>query len=193
MPASQNWNFGIQHELGKDFVFELDYVGSHATRVIRVLDAVPPDPVLVQQAIAACVAARTAGNPSGCAPGDPQGAISNGVLYTGLFDPSGNPIAPPAIRETALQSAGFFPPTNITKINADAKYNSLQAKVAKPMSHGLQLGADYTWEHATDNSNDPLTPESGAGSFPVDSRNPNVIAHGNSDNDIRHRVVVSFT
>jgi hypothetical protein len=187
MPASQNWNFGIQHELGRDFVLELDYVGSHATRVVRVLDAVPPDPVLVQQAVAACVAA------GGCAPGDPQGVISSGVLYTGLFDLNGNPIAPPSIRETALQSAGFFPPTNITRTNADSKYNSLQAKVAKRMSYGLQLGAAYTWAHATDNSNDPVSPEAGAGSFPVDSRNPNVIARGNSDNDIRHRVVVNFT
>jgi hypothetical protein len=61
------------------------------------------------------------------------------------------------------------------------------------MSYGLQLGAAYTWAHATDNSNDPVSPEAGAGSFPVDSRNPNVIARGNSDNDIRHRVVVNFT
>jgi hypothetical protein len=188
MPASQNWNFGIQHEIAKELVFELDYVGSHATHVIRVLDAVPPDPVLVQQAIAACVAQAI------CAPGDPDGTVSGGVLYSGIVDPTtGAQLVPPSIRNTAIQSPGFFPPTNITRTNADSKYNSLQAKVVKRMSHGLQLGAAYTWAHATDDSNDPLTPEAGTGSFPVDSRNPNVVSRGNSDNDIRHRGVVNFT
>jgi hypothetical protein len=193
MPRSQNWNFGIQRELTEDVVVELDYVGSHGTHVIRVLDAVPPDPVLVQQAIAACVAAGAAGNPAGCGPGDPAGIVSNGALYSGVFDLSGNQIAPPSIRNTAIQSPGFFPPTNITRTNADSKYHSLQAKVSKRMSHGLQVGAAYTWAHATDDSNDPLSPEAGAYSFPVDSRNPNVVSRGNSDNDIRHRGVFNFT
>ena len=193
MPQSQNWNFGIQHQLRDDIVFEVDYVGSHATHVIRVLDAVPPDPVLVQQEIAACVAAGSAGNPAGCAPGDPAGIVSAGALYSGVFDFSGNQIAPPAIRNTAIQSPGFFPPTNITRTNADSSYHALQAKVSKRMSHGLQVGVAYTWSHATDDSNDPLTPEAEQGSFPLDSRNPNRVAFGNSDNDIRHRGVFNFT
>jgi hypothetical protein len=181
MPASQNWNFGIQRKLAGDLVFEADYVGSHATHVIRSLDAVPPDPVLVQQAIADCVAN------GGCAPGDPTGVISNGALYTGIPG-----IAPPSIRNTAIQSPGFFPPTSITRTSADSNYHALQAKVNKQFSRGMQLGGAYTWSHAIDDSNDPLIPEAGAGSFPVDSRNPNTTAKGNSDNDIRQRLVVSF-
>src|SRR5580704_17503648 len=51
-PASQNWNFGIQRSLPGGAVLELNYVGSHATHVIRLLDAVPPDPALIQQNIA---------------------------------------------------------------------------------------------------------------------------------------------
>jgi hypothetical protein len=182
MPASQNWNFGIQRKLANDFVFEADYVGSHATHVIRVLDAVPPDPVLVQQAIDACVTNGV------CAPGDPDGIISNGTLYTGIPG-----VAPPAIRNTAIQSQGFFPPTSITRTNADSNYHALQVKVNKQFSRGLQLGLAYTWSHALDDSNDPLTPEAGAGSFPVDSLNPNKTAKGNSDNDIRQRAVISFS
>ena len=54
-PASQSWNFGIQRKLATNLALEVEYVGSHGTRVIRSLDAVPPDPALVQQAIAACV------------------------------------------------------------------------------------------------------------------------------------------
>jgi carboxypeptidase family protein len=182
MPASQNWNFGIQQEVTSGLVLEIDYVGSHGTHVIRSVDAVPPDPVLVQQAITSCVTAGV------CAPGDPQGVISGAALYTGIAG-----VAPPSIRETAVQSAGFFPPTNFTRTNADSRYNALQVKVTKRLSHGLQLGGSYTWSHSIDDSNDPLLPEAGQGSFPLDSRNPNQTARGNSDNDIRHRGVVNFS
>jgi len=183
MPTSQNWNFGIQRELVNNLVLELDYVGSHASRVIHVLDAVPPDPVLTQQAIADCVTAGL------CAPGDPDGIISNANLYSGIPDLG----IPPSIRNTAIQSPGFFPPTNITRTNADGTYHALQVKVTKRMSRGLQFSAAYTLAHSIDDSNDPLLPEAGAGSFPVDSRNFQIVSRGNSDNDIRHRGVVSFT
>ena len=187
-PASQNWNLGIQRDLGANLVLEIDYVGAHATRVIRSLDAVPPDPALVQQAIAACVAAGSFAS-GGCDPGDPQGRISAGVLYGGIPQIG----VPVSIRETALQTGFNFPVSNITRTNADAHYDALQAKLTKRLSRGLQFGAAYTWSHATDDSNDPLTPEANQGSFPVDSRNPNLTFRGNSDNDIRHRGVVDFS
>jgi hypothetical protein len=151
--------------------------------VIHVLDAVPPDPVLTQQAIADCVAATL------CAPGDPAGVISNANLYSGI--PSAG--VPPAVRNTAIQTPGFFPPTNITRTNADGTYHAFQLKVTHRMTHGLQISGAYTWSHSIDDSNDPLTPEAGAGSFPVDSRNFQTVSRGNSDNDVRHRGVVSFT
>jgi hypothetical protein len=187
-PESQNWNFGIQRAIAGNLVFEVDYVGAHATHVIRSLDAVPPDPALVQQAIAACVAAGPFVS-GGCDPGDPQGRISAGVLYGGIPQIG----VPVSVRETALQTGFNFPVSNITRTNADAHYNALQAKLTKQLSHGLQFGAAYTWSHATDDSNDPLTPEAGQGSFPVDSLNPNQTFRGNSDNDIRQRGVVEFS
>jgi hypothetical protein len=185
-PASQNWNFGIQRTLPGGTLVELDYVGSRATHVIRLLDAVPPDPALIKQNIASCVAQ------GGCLPGDPQGVISGSALYGGINNP-GTLVIPPSIRETALQTAANFPTSSITRTNADSRYNALQATVNKQLSHGLQIGGAYTWSHATDDSNDPLTPEAGTGSFPVDSRNPNTVSRGNSDNDIRHRGVVDFS
>ena len=188
MPASQNWNFGIQREIAANLVLEVDYVGAHATRVIHSLDAVPPDPALIQQAIVACVAAGSFAS-GGCDPGDPQGRISAGVLYGGIPQIG----VPVSVRETALQTGFNFPVSNITRTNADAHYDALQAKLTKRLSKGLQFGAAYTWSHATDDSNDPLTPEAGQGSFPVDSRNPNLTFRGNSDNDIRHRGVVDFS
>ncbi len=88
---------------------------------------------------------------------------------------------------------GFFPPTSITRTNSDANYQALQVKVSKQVARGLQLNGAYTWSHAIDDSNDPLIPEVGEGSFPIDARNPNVTYKGNSDNDIRHRAVIDFS
>src|ERR1700751_3509908 len=81
-PASQNWNFGVQRRIAANLALEVNYVGAHATHVIRSVDAVPPDPALVQQAITACEAAGTFANGGGD-PGDPQGRIIAGGLYRG--------------------------------------------------------------------------------------------------------------
>jgi hypothetical protein len=187
MPESQNWTFGIQRELSSNLVLEFNYVGAHATHVIRLVNAVPPDPVLIQQAIADCVAAGSFVN-GGCDPGDPQGKISYAVLYVGIPQIG----VPPSIRETALATPAS-PGSNITRTNSDAHYHALQLKVTKRLSHGLQFGGAYTWSHATDDSNDPLAVEAGGIPVPVDSRNPNLTFRGNSDNDIRHRAVVNFS
>ncbi len=56
-------------------------------------------------------------------------------------------------------------------------YNALQAHVEKRMSHGIQVGASYTWSHALDeqsglglfyNGNNPLNLRSGYGSSDFD-------------------------
>jgi Carboxypeptidase regulatory-like domain/TonB dependent receptor len=65
-------------------------------------------------------------------------------------------------------------------------YNALQAHVEKRMSHGLQLGASYTYSHALDE-------QSGMGLFfngnnPLDLRS----AYGSSDFDRTHVFNVSF-
>ena len=70
-------------------------------------------------------------------------------------------------------------------------YNSLQAKFTHRLNHGVQLQAAYTWAHAIDNSNDPLTPAAGNRGFPRNSRQLNE-ERGNSDNDIRHVAVINY-
>jgi Carboxypeptidase regulatory-like domain/TonB-dependent Receptor Plug Domain len=187
MPMSQSWNFGIQRDLGQGLVLQTTYVGNHSTRIIRSLDAAPPDPALVQQSITACV------NVGICSPGDPDGFISGANLYTGLTDSSGNIVVPPAVRQTAIQTPGIFP-NSITVTNASSNYNALQVQLQKTASHGLQFATAYTWSHAIDNSNDPLnTINSGFATFPLDSRNADTVMRGNSDNDLRHRFTANFS
>ena len=188
MPESQSWNFGIQRELFKGLVLDTTYVGNHSLRVIRSLDAAPPDPALVQQAIGDCVANGL------CAPGDPDGFVSGGSLYSGVFDPvTGDQVAPPSVRQTAVQVQSGLP-NSITSTSASSTYHSLQVKLMKTMSHGLDFAVAYTWSHAIDNSNDPLNSiSSGFGTFLLDSRNADTQMRGNSDNDLRHRATANFS
>jgi hypothetical protein len=188
MPMSQSWNFGIQRELGRGLVLETTYVGNHSTRVIRSLDAAPPDPALVSTAISDCVAQGI------CTAGDPDGIISGPTLYTGISDAQGNVLVPPSVRQTAIQVTGPGVPNSITLTNASSNYNALQIQLQKAASNGLQFAVAYTYAHAIDNSNDPLNGASASfGSFPIDSRNADTIMRGNSDNDLRHRATINFS
>jgi hypothetical protein len=47
MPYSQGWNFGVQRDLPGSLMLELNYVGSHATRLLRLVDGNPPQLGLV--------------------------------------------------------------------------------------------------------------------------------------------------
>jgi len=195
MPMSQSWNFGIQRDLSHGFVLQATYVGNHSTRIIRSLDAAPPDPALVQQAISDCVA-YTAANPSSnfCAPGDPGGLVSGANLYTGFVDPNtGAQVFGAAVRQTAIQTPGIFS-NSITVTKASSNYNALQLQLQKAASHGLLFDLAYTYAHAIDNSNDPLNSNSSDfGTFPLDSRNADTVMRGNSDNDLRHRFTANFS
>jgi hypothetical protein len=64
--ASNNWNFGIQHELSSSNTIDLAYVGSKGTHIYRTVDGNPPDPNLVNQLVAFC---SDPTNALGCNPG----------------------------------------------------------------------------------------------------------------------------
>jgi hypothetical protein len=55
MPYSQSWNFGVQRELPKEVLMEVNYIGSRGTRLLRIVDGNPSQPKLVAQLEAFCV------------------------------------------------------------------------------------------------------------------------------------------
>jgi hypothetical protein len=165
--SSQNWNFGIQHELPGNWVMDVSYVGSKGTHVLRIVEANPPDPVLVNQLVAQCEATP------GCNPNSISGA---GLWFIGGVD------------HTALNRGSA-----IVRSVGNSSYNSLQTKITHRFTHGFQIQGSYTYAHAIDDSNDPLTPGNLGGNpgFPRDSRNL-ALDRGNSDNDVRHVATVNY-
>jgi hypothetical protein len=167
--SSQNWNLGIQHELPGNWVLDVGYVGSKGTHIFRIAEANPPDPVLVNQLVADCVAQ----GPENCDPTKISGAglwFIGGVAHTALFRGS-----------AIVESVG------------NSNYHSLQTKITHRFTHGLQVQGSYTWSHAIDDSNDPLTPGNLGGNpgFPRDSHNLRA-DHGNSDNDVRNVATINY-
>lgn len=76
----------------------------------------------------------------------------------------------------------------IRTINDDviANYESLSLVFHQRMSHGLQILASYTWAHALDVTTD--SNGGGTNTIPYDWR----ADYGNSNWDVRHRLVVDF-
>lgn len=171
-PSVVTWNFGIQHELTSKLSVEANYVGNHATRILRVVDANPPQPALVAALLAA---------------GVPPSDLQFQTLYIGKefgilpFD---------AVNNNAFggsQSVGTF----TDETSGHSWYNGLQTQVIERAAKGLQIQLSYTWSHALDDSSDPLATTAGNGNYPVDSLDL-YRERGNSGFDTRQRAVLNF-
>jgi hypothetical protein len=175
MPYTENWNFGVQHELANNLTLEVDYVGTRGVHLLRVVDGNPPDPALVQALI-----------DDGVAPEDLQfAALYVGAEFFGLpFN---------AVHNNAFANPLSFAGGGAALIRSigNSYYHGLQTNLTRRMSHGLQFQAAYTWSHAIDDAPDPLNPAEGNRSFP---RNSLALQNerGSSDNDIRHRLALNY-
>jgi Carboxypeptidase regulatory-like domain len=173
--ASNNWNFGMQHELPGNNSLDLAYVGSKGTHIYRQVDGNPPDPNLVNQLVAFC---SNKTNSFGCKPS----TVSSIFLYEGA-DFGLLPFN--AVAHNALVQPFY------QRSVGNSIYHSLQTKFTHRMSRGLQMQGSYTWAHGIDDSSDPLNPAAGNRTFPRNSLNL-AQDRGNSDNDIRHNVVINY-
>jgi hypothetical protein len=166
-PTSVSWNLGIQHQMNSRLTVEVNYVGNHGTRILRVLDGNPPQPSLVSALLA-----------DGVAPSTLQ---YNTLYYGGEIG---------ALPFDAVNNNAFLH-TFTDQTSGHSWYDGLQSQVNLRDFHGLQAGLAYTWSHAMDDSSDPLVQTTNNGNYPVDSFALGR-EFGNSGFDTRHRAVVNF-
>ena len=167
-PYTQTWNLGIQREIRPTLLFEMNYVGSKGTHLLRLVDGNPPQPSLVAQLVAL---------------GVPQQLLQFSTLWIGANEG--------LLPFNATNNNAFYPAELYTSI-ASSTYNALQMNITKRMSHGVAVQAAYTYSHAIDNASDPLVPAITNQSFPRNSLNLGP-ERGNSDFDVRQRLVLNYT
>jgi len=161
-PSTQQWNLTLQRELGKQWVLEVGYVGTHATHLretrsnIPAKLASPSNPIIVKDV--------------------------NGNSYTITVDTTANgPIRSPI---PAINGYGGF---QIFANDAYSHYHSLQTTVSRRWRQGY-FQAAYTFSKSTDATSSGNTALNTAFNDESDLKN----SRGFSDFDRPHRFVISY-
>jgi hypothetical protein len=171
-PYMQQWHLGLQYQLPADTVLEVSYAGSRGLKLFAFYNGNQPTPTTNPNDPTA--PRRPA---HGVTPGDTTGICSVDAYYN-------NP--------SAYDCNGVFD-TSIAafRSNTQSNYNSLQVRLEKRYSHGLQYEVAYTFAHALDNASSASLGSVNNGDF-RDQTNPN-LEYSNADFDVRHRFVFSYT
>src|SRR5208337_2575743 len=166
--TTQQWNFTIQRELGRDWFMELGYVGTKGSRLRSTYD---PDEATL----------ATAQNPvvvpgQGCANIQAQG-FSCTITDTTVENAS---LRAPYIGIAPGDFEDFAP-------NSDSHYSALQATLAHHLGKGLYFQSAYTWSKSIDD----VSTASVAFLTRVNNQNDARASRGLSDFDRRQRFVTS--
>ncbi|HEY8563535.1 MAG TPA: TonB-dependent receptor [Pyrinomonadaceae bacterium] len=166
-PNSASWNFGFQRELGNQFLFEIDYVGTKGTNLIRTLDG-------QLTSVARVNAIRGTNTPISTSLRE---NYLNGTLNQAFGQGS-------VFLITTLGRSSY----NAMQVRA--------TKTLSNKRFGLgQIQAFYTWSHSIDDAADPLVPGTSDRASPRDSSGfagGFLAERGDSTFDARHRFVLNF-
>jgi hypothetical protein len=124
-PTVQEWNVTAEHQVARNTVLRVSYVGSHGYHGLLSID--PND-------IPSQVCATAAGCTAGGTPGTTKSTVPLGAQYI-----------PVQGRPNPFLGAGFFWYTE-----GNTSYNALQTDLMQRLSHGFTLRANYTWSKNLD-------------------------------------------
>jgi hypothetical protein len=165
-PYTQQWHLGFEYQLPADTVLEVSYAGSRGLKLFAFYNGNQAVPVLGTDSLPTAPR-RPANNeaPGGTGPCTlaDGGANCNAALDVGI---------------------------DTFRSNAFSNYNSLQVRLEKRYSHGLQYEAAYTFAHALDTASSASLGSVNNGDF-QDQRFPQA-NYGNADFDVRQRFVFSY-
>jgi hypothetical protein len=168
-PYSEQWTFGVEQQLGKQWVLSLDYVGSHTIRINRPLDVDAPAPFI-----------RTAPNQIRSA----QAANCSRPYWVSWY--SQRNLTCNTVTATNPQPAYAVIQSDVN--NGYVYYHAFDVNLSHRFSRRLSMLASYTWSHAIDNV-DPDVP----GQNPNDPNFTGRVENGSAIFDQRQRFVLSGT
>jgi hypothetical protein len=186
----QNWDFEVQHQLAQDLIFDLGYVGQHATRLRSNLAQV--NSLLPQYLALGNNLATPVTDPSAPAILASLGITNIPSWFVPGWAPSGN--------DTIGQLIRPFPQygnitTNCCLENlGQSTYNALEASVERRFRNGLNLLAAYTYSKTLTDADSSFSTETGFNSNVFGAQNPyNLRAEkALSYQDVPHTLVVSY-
>jgi hypothetical protein len=166
-PYSEQWTFGVQHQLKPDWILSVDYVGSHTIRINRPLDVDAPSAfVRTVQGQTRSAQAANCTRPYWIWWYQQRNMTCNTANAT-------NPQPPYSVIQSDVN-------------NGYSYYDALDVSLSHRFSHGLNVLASYTWSHAIDNV-DPDIPSQN----PNDANFTGRVENGSAIFDQRQRFVLS--
>ena len=164
-PYTQQANLGVQYQVARDFVLEVDgaYTGGRA--LLGIVDSNTFD------GRRACDGAEGAVQNAKCDAAFAAGQIPAARFTGRRLNPT---LASDGVRSNAYGSS----------------YYGLQVSMTKRFSRGLQFNSNYTWSHALDDLSDAFNGGHAQIAGPTDVFNVQA-DKGNADFDIRHRFVTT--
>lgn len=171
-PYNQQWHLGFQYQLPSDTLLDISYAGSRGLKLFNFYNGNQALPATDPQFATLCNDPAAGITPSNCptAPRRPAKICDN------ANPPNCNSVFDTSI--ALFRSDGF------------SNYHSLQVRLEKQFSHGLQFEASYTFSHAQDNASSASLGSANQGDFRLATQ-PKA-EYGNADFDIRHRFVFSY-
>jgi hypothetical protein len=184
LPYSINYTLDVQWQPRPDIAIELGYVGNLGRhQVIPVpfnqSQIASPNNVINQQkySYGYVVSQCTAYNTDGSCASSTALNLADGTPYQSTYEGGNVDLRVPYI--------GYSSESMDFKAVGISQYNALQAHLDKRMSHGLQVGASYTFSHATDE-------QSALGLF-YNGDNPDNLRSGYALSDFDRKHVFNFT
>jgi hypothetical protein len=171
-PYTEQWHLGFEYQLPADTVLEVSYAGSHGLKLFAFYNGNQAVPVVGTDSL----------------PTAPRRPAQNNN-WPGANGPCDlNPANNYADASNCNPALDVMIDT--FRSNSLSNYNSMQVRLEKRSSHGLQYELAYTWAHALDTASSASLGSVNNGDF-QDQRFPQT-NYGNSDFDVRQRLVFSY-
>jgi hypothetical protein len=166
-PYSEQWSFGVERRIAQNWVLSVDYVGSHALKIVRPLDIDAPTPFI-----------RTA-------PGQVRTAqAANCTRPYWIWWYAQNHLTCSATTASNPQ-----PPYSVIQTDVNdgySYYHALDINLTHRFHNGISMLASYTWSHTIDNVDQDATAQN-----PNDANFTGHIENGDALFDQRQRFVLS--
>ena len=170
-PYSEQWTFGVQHQLAANWLLSIDYLGTHTLKIVRPLDVDSPASFVRTITNAGTQSVRSA-----------QAANCTRPLWIAFYNQLGTPCNTTQATNPQPAYAQILSDVN----NGYAFYHALNMNLNHRFTDRFLMLASYTWSHSTDNV-DPDVP----GQNPNDPNVTGAAEYGNAIFDQRHRFVLS--